>query len=54
MHQTKKEKNPRCTSRGPHVLKLANAKTNPCVLWSHYISYVIKLRSKLLRSLRLL
>ena len=32
MHQTKIKKN-WCTSRGPHVLKLANATTNPCLMW---------------------
>ena len=52
MHQTEK-KNSWCTSRGPHVLKLANVTTNPCLMWPHYISYVIKLCTKLLRSLRL-
>ena len=39
---------------GPHVLKLANVTTNPCLMWPHYISYIIKLRTKLLRSLHLL
>ena len=53
MHQTKKG-NFWCTSRGPHVLKLANVTTNPCLMWPHYISYVIKLRTQFLRSLRLL
>ena len=33
--QTKK--NSWCTSRGPHVLKLANVMTNPCLMWPHYI-----------------
>ena len=42
MHQTKK-KISWCTSRGPHVLKLANVMTNPCLMWPHYISYVLKL-----------
>ena len=46
-----KKTNSWCTSRGPHVLKLANATTNP---WPHYISCEIKLRTQLLRSLRLL
>ena len=50
MHQTEKN-NSWCTSRGPHVLKLANVTTNPCLMWPHYISYVIKLCTKLLRSL---
>ena len=55
MHQTKKKKkNSWCTSRGPHVLKLANVTTNPCLMWPHYISYVLKLRAKKLWSLRLL
>ena len=36
------------------VLKLANVMTNPCLMWPHYISYVIKLRTQLLQSLRLL
>ena len=36
------------------MLKLANVTTNPCLIWPHYILYVIKLRAKLLRSLRLL
>ena len=49
-----KKKNSWCTSRGPHVLKLANVTTNPCLMWLHYISYIIKLRTKLLRSLCLL
>ena len=40
MHQTEKKKS-WCTSRGPHVLKLANVMTNPCLMWPHYISYVI-------------
>ena len=53
MPQTKK-KNSWCTSRGPHVLKLANVTTHPCLMWPHYILYVIKLRTKLLQSLRLL
>ena len=53
MHQTRK-KNSLRTSRGPRVLKLANVTTNPCLMWPHYISYVIKLRTKSLRSLRLL
>ena len=53
MHQTKKQKS-WCTSRGPHVRKLANVTTNPCLMWPHYISYVIQLRAQLLRSLRLL
>ena len=53
MHQTKKTKS-WCTSRGPHVLKLANVTTNPCLMWPHYISYIIKLLTKLLWSLRLL
>ena len=48
------KKNSWCTSRGPHVLKLANVTTNPCLMWPHYISYIIKLCTKLLRSLRLL
>ena len=52
MHQTGKKKY-QCTSRGPHVLKLANVTTIPCLMWPHYISYVIKLRTKLLRSLHL-
>ena len=47
MHQTKKK-------NSWHVLKLANVTTNPCLMWPHYISYIIKLRTKLLRSLRLL
>ena len=37
-----------------HVLKLAKVTTNPCLMWPHYILYVIELRTKLLRSLRLL
>ena len=53
MPQTQK-KNSWCTSRGPHVLKLENGTTNPCLMWPHYILYVIKLRTKLLQSLRLL
>ena len=53
MHQTKKKK-PWWTSRGPHVLKLANVTANPCLMWPHYISYTIKLRTQLLRSLHLL
>ena len=53
MHQTKK-KNSWCTSTAPHVLKLANVTTYPCLMWPHYILYVIKLGTKLLRSLRLL
>ena len=53
MHQTSK-KNSWCTSTGPHVLRLANVTTNPCLMWLQYISYIIKLRTKLLRSLRLL
>ena len=52
MHQTKK-RNSWCISRGPHVLKLHNVTTNPCPMWPHYISNAIKLRTKLLRSLRL-
>ena len=54
LHQTKKKKNSLCTSRGAHVLKLANVTTNPCLMWPHYISCITKLRTKLLRSLRLL
>ena len=54
MHQTKKKKKSWCTSTGPHVLKLANVTTNPCLMWLHYISYIIKLCTQLLRSLRLL
>ena len=53
MHQTKKN-NSWCTSTGPHVLKLARLTTNSCLMWPHYISYVIKLRTQVLRSLRLL
>ena len=53
MHQTEK-KNSWCTSRGPHVLKLANVTTNPCLMWPHYLSYVMKIHTQLLRSLRLL
>ena len=53
MHQTEK-KNSWGTSRGPHVLKLANVTTNPCLMWPHYISYIIILRTQLLRSLHLL
>ena len=53
MHQTEK-KDSWCTSRGPHALKLANVTTNPCLMWPYYISYVIKSRTQLLRSLRLL
>ena len=49
-----KKKKSRCTSRGPHVLKSANVMTNPCLMWPHYILYVIKLHTQLLRSLRLL
>ena len=52
MHQTQKKA--WCTSRGSHVLKLANVMTNPCLMWPHYISYIIELRTQLLRSLRLL
>ena len=37
-----------------HVLKLANVTTNPCLMWPHDISYIIKLRTQVLRSLRLL
>ena len=48
------KKNSWCTSRGPHVLKLANVMTNPCLMRPHYISYVIKLRTQSLRSLCLL
>ena len=48
------KKNSWCTSRGLHVLKLVNVMTNPCLMWPHYISYIIKLCTKLLRSLRLL
>ena len=43
-----------CSSRGPHVRKLAIMMTNPCLMWPHYISYELKLRTQLLRSLRLL
>ena len=56
MHQKKKN-----LVHQQHVLKLANVTTNPCLMWPYthththtYISYVIKLRTKLLRSLRLL
>ena len=42
------------TSREPDVLKLANVTTKPFLIWPHYILYVIKLRTQLLRSLRLL
>ena len=52
MQQTKKKKT-WCTSRGPHVLKLANVTTKPCPMWPHYISYATKLRAKLFRSLHL-
>ena len=52
MHQMKKKS--WCTSRGPHVLKLANVTTNPCLVWPHYVSYLIKLRTQLIRSIRLL
>ena len=34
MHQTSW-----CTSRGPHVPKLANVTTNPCLMWPHYVPY---------------
>ena len=51
MHHTKKRYS-WCTSRGPHVLKLPNVTTNPCLMWPHYISYIIKLRTQLLRPLR--
>ena len=37
-----------------HTLKSANVTTNPCLMRPHYISYVIELRTQLLRSLRLL
>ena len=47
MHQTKKKI--LVHQQGPHVLKLANVKTHPCLVWPHYISYV---RTHLLRSLR--
>ena len=53
MHQTKKKKS-WCTSRGPHVLKLANVTTNPCLMWPQYILHFIKLRTQLLQSQRLL
>ena len=36
------------------MLKLANVTTNPCLMRPHYISYIIKVHTKLLRSLRLL
>ena len=52
MHQTRKK--PPGAPAGGHVLKLANVTTNPCLMWPHYISYVIKLHTQLLRSLRLL
>ena len=35
-------------------MSLANVTTDPCLMWPHYIPYLIKLRTKLLRSLRLL
>ena len=28
-------------------MQLANVTTNPCLMWPHYISYVIKLRTQL-------
>ena len=56
MHQTKKKPS-RCTNRGPHVLKLAfqdlrDASDGKKISFS--ITYLIKLRTQLLRSLRLL
>ena len=39
------KKNSLCTSRGPHVLRMENVTTNPCLMWPHYISYVIKLHT---------
>ena len=38
--------------RRPRVLTLANVTTNPCLMWPHYILYVIKLRTQILWSLR--
>ena len=32
------------------MLKLATVTTNPCLMWPHYISYVIKLRTQSFRS----
>ena len=40
MHRTKKKK------QGAHVLNSANVTTNPCLLWPHYISYVIEIHKK--------
>ena len=40
-----RKKNAWCTSRGPHVLKLANVTTNPCLMGPYYISHAIKLRA---------
>ena len=53
MHQAKKS-NFWCTGREPHVPKLANVTRNPCLMWPHYILYVIELHTQLLRSLSLL
>ena len=35
-------------------MQMANVTTNPRLMWPHYISYVIKLHTQLLQSLRLL
>ena len=37
---------PGVSAGGPHVLKLANVTTNPCLVWPHYILYVMKLCTK--------